>query len=442
MPCTLEWDILFSMKHIIYQVLPRLWGRGKLSEWDSSVFDYLKTLGVDYIWYTGIPRHASGKAFVKGDPGSPYSISDWKDVNPYLADSEENRLSEFRELVARTHSAGLKVLIDCIPNHVARDYSGPICHFDYCDADWTDTLKNDWSRAETGAAMADVLRFWASVGVDGFRCDMVELVPSESLKSLIADVRKDYPDLLFVAEVYGKDNYRTYLDYVGFDLLYDKSGMYDRLRAVSCCGMSARELTWNWQWLGDMQPRMLNFLENHDEQRLASPEFLADATHGYAPLAVSLLFNTSSFMLYFGQEVGADAKEGALGRTSIFEWRRPGEVDDLVNFIRSGRGLSLKEEAVLSRYKSMLEFAVKPAFASGNVWDLCYCNCDSPGFDPDRHFAFLRYDSCEAYLVVCNFSAVDAAITVRIPEELFEVCGCGEKSVCVRPFDAEVVCLK
>ena len=109
-------------KKIIYQTLPRLWGKGRFSDWDEASFKHLHSLGVDYVWYTGVPRHATGKDFVKGNPGSPYAISDWRDVNPYLADDPERRMEEFDALLARTHAAGFKVLIDYIPNHVAPDY--------------------------------------------------------------------------------------------------------------------------------------------------------------------------------------------------------------------------------------------------------------------------------------------------------------------------------
>lgn len=426
------------MKHIIYQVLPRLWGDGKLSFWDSSSLRYVRSLGADMIWFTGIPRHATGKDFVKGDPGCPYSISDWMDVNPYLADDPSRRVEEFRELVSRSHSAGLKVLTDFIPNHVARDYEGPICHYDWCDGDWTDTLKNDWSRPETFAAMVDALRFWASLGVDGFRCDMVELVPADALGALIREVKKEYPPLLFVAEVYGKENYRRYASEVGFDLLYDKSGLYDKLRAVCCCGASAQELTWNWQWLGDLQPRMLNFLENHDEQRLASPEFIGDPSRGIAPLAFSLLFNTASFMLYFGQELGENAAEGASGRTSIFDIKVPASVARLTSD-RCGEGSLLPEETrLLLRYRELLALACKRVFSEGNVWDLCYCNYDVPGFNADRHFAFARYDSSEAYVVFCNFSSEAASVELRIPPELAPSLGAGPVRLSAGAWDAAV----
>ena len=409
-------------KKIIYQALPRLWGGGRFSDWDEASFRHLHTLGVDYVWYTGVPRHATGRDFVKGDPGSPYAITDWRDVNPYLADDPERRMEEFDALVARTHAAGFKVLIDYIPNHVAPDYQGGIVRYDYCDGDWTDTRKNDWSAAGTRAEMLEILRFWASRGVDGFRCDMVELVPPEALKALISALKADFPDLLFVAEVYGKDNYRRYLDDVGFDLLYDKSGLYDTLRAVCCSGAPARAITWNWQWLGELQPRMLNFLENHDEQRLAAPEFLGDARRGFAPLACSLLLNTAPFMLYFGQEVGEDGIDGADGRTSIFNWCDPPELRLLFQSLHGGAQLPEAEAAVLARYRELFALAQRPAFAEGGTWDLTYCNEDTPGYDPDRHFAFARFSAGEAWLVVCNFSPVPAAMRIKLPAELRERC--------------------
>lgn len=405
-------------KHIIYQVLPRLWGRGRFSDWDAASFAHLHTLGVDYIWYTGVPRHATGRDFVKGNPGSPYAITDWRDVNPYLADDPARRLEEFDALVRRTHAAGFRVLIDFIPNHVAPDYVGPIRRFDWHDGDWSDTRKNDWSAPATRAEMLEILRFWASRGVDGFRCDMVELVPPQALKALISAVKADFPELLFVAEVYKKENYRPYLDEVGFDLLYDKSGLYDTLRAVCCHGASARGISWNWQWLGDLQPRVLNFLENHDEQRLASPAFLGDARRGYAPLACSLLLNTAPFMLYFGQEVGEDGIDGADGRTSIFNWSDPPELRELYRSLHGGAPLAPAEAAVLARYRELTTLAGRPVFARGGTWDLGYCNGAAPGFNPDRHFAFVRFDASEAWLVVCNFSADTASVELVLPAEL------------------------
>ena len=405
--------------------MPRLWGKGVLASWDAASLDYVRSLGADYIWYTGLPRHASGEPFVKGDPGSPYAVSDWFDINPYLAENPDERMAEFSSLVERTHAAGLKLLIDYVPNHVACDYRGDIVHYDYCDGDWTDTFKNNWDDPKTFMAMLAVLRFWASLGVDGFRCDMVELVSAEKLGRLIEAVKTEFPELVFVAEVYVKDNYRRYLD-AGFDILYDKCGLYDALDGICRYGNTAESLTWNWQFLGDMQPRMLNFLENHDELRLASRQFLGSASKAYAALAFSLLFNDAWFMLYAGQETGEDAAESSDGRTSIFNWCRPRMLGDLYAYIHGEKELDADESAVLEKYRSLLALADRPVFRSGKCWDLCYCNRASAGFDPRRHFAFLRYDESERWLVVCNFSDTPAELSVAFPAELTSVLGPAE----------------
>lgn len=421
-------------KKIIYQVLPRLWGDGTFACWNEASFAYIRSLGADYIWYTGIPRHASGKPFVKGNPGSPYAISDWYDVNPYLAADPASRMEEFGALVRRTHAAGLKCIVDFIPNHVACDYKGNLALYGWHDGDWTDTVKVDWTKPQTPQEMVRILRFWASKGVDGFRCDMVELVPLGTLAAVIGQVRSEFPGLVFVAEVYRKENYAPYL--ACFDLLYDKSGSYDILRGILAGERSARELTWNWQFLGSMQSGMLNFLENHDEQRMASPFFAGSADRSWAAAAFSMLFNTASFMLYAGQEVGEDAAEGHEGRTSIFEWCRPQGLSQLWSYINSGKGLSRSRRHVLARYRELISLACRPAFRHGGVWDLCYCQDDS-SFNPDVHFAFARFISGKAYLVLCNFGPDDASVSLQLPDEL--TCAAGIKTnratIKAAPFD-------
>jgi len=388
-------------KPVIYQVLTRLWGNGKFSAFDKKSFDYLGSLGVTHIWYTGIIRHASGESFVKGDPGCPYSISDYYDVNPYLAKDEDKRISEFKNLIKRTHNAGMKVIIDFIPNHVACNYSdshGGIPHHDYCDYDWTDTLKINYSDPKTWRTMKDIVLYWLDMGVDGFRCDMVELVPRDFFRELIAEAKAAHPDTVFVAEVYDKNNYYDYVNRVGFDYLYDKSGLYDSLMSIMRHGGSAEQITWNWQFLGDMQPRMLNFLENHDEVRAGSRDFCGTARRTFAPLAVSALFNTAAFMVYFGGELGDTAPESSNCRTSIFNWTKVG-------------AFKAPDEKVLGKYRECLALAGRKAFSEGSVHDLGYCS----SFDRRHYFAWLRYDDEEMYLIVTNFTDSDAVVPVYNP---------------------------
>ena len=448
------------MKQLIYQMLPRLWGAGKFSSVDAGSFTYFKGLGVDAVWYTGVIRHASassGEKVVKGEAGSPYAITDYYDVNPYLADNPARRMEEFQSLVDRTHQAGLKVIIDFVPNHVAREnvnfgqaddptvhwapendffyYPGqalqlPVEAGGYTEYpakasgncftaapginDWYETVKLNYCDFHTATwdKMRDIVLFWAAKGVDGFRCDMVELVPPQFMRWLIAAVKAEYPQVQFIAEVYEKDKYRMYIEEVGFDLLYDKSGLYDTLRAVTCSKASAESITWNWQFLDKLQPHMLNFLENHDEQRVASDFFCGSAAGGYAALAVSALLNTAPFMLYFGQEAGergmqAEGFSGLDGRTSIFDWC-------------TVPALQHPDQAVFQRYKEVLNLAKTPAFAQGQTFDLGYCQVN--GFDKDRHYAFLRSHGKSTFLVVANFGPT-TDIFIHIPSEALDYLG-------------------
>lgn len=508
-------------KVIIYQMLPRLWGNiggknikngtlkdngcGKFSSIDTISLEYLRSLGVSHVWYTGIIRHAtaedsdgctpSSADWVKGRAGSPYSITDYYDVNPYLADEPENRMEEFHKLVERTHAAGLKVIIDFVPNHVARDYGRfaaahpaptgmaalgesddksvhwkdsndffyypgiplalPIQNQTYMEMpamasgnsytsspgvnDWYDTIKLNYcdSHTETWEKMYDIVNFWAGQGVDGFRCDMVELVPQAFFKWLISRIKKDRPNLLFVAEVYQKTLYSKYIREIGFDLLYDKSGIYDTLRAIveknaKDSGVpvedwqSAKRITWNWQSLGDLQPYMLNFLENHDEQRFASDFFGCDARNSYAALYTALYMNNAPFMLYAGEEVGERGMDnegfsGRDGRTSIFDWWAPSSLTRLYKYIHGEKkALTPEEETMLDTYRKALKFAAEDnAVSKGTFYDLCYCNYASDGFNPDRHFAFLRDFEDETLLIVCNFSKNDADMKISIPDHAF-----------------------
>nr|MCR4824222.1 hypothetical protein [Bacteroidales bacterium] len=177
------------------------------------------------------------------------------------------------------------------------------------------------------------------------------------------------------------------------------------------------------------------------EQRLSSPAFLGSAERGYAPLACSLLFNTAPFMLYFGQEVGEDGRDGAAGRTSIFNWCNPPQLRKLWQSLYEQKPLKRPEASLLARYRDMLACAKRPAFAEGGTWDLGYCNGDAPGFDPGRHFAFVRYDAHEAWLVVCNFSDTPARVQLTLPPELRAVRPGlpAAKAASVRPFDAAIL---
>ena len=168
---------------------------------------------------------------------------------------------------------------------------------------------------------------------------------------------------------------------------------------------------------------MLNFLENHDEQRFASPFFGGEGGRSFAPLAVSLLFNTAPFLLYFGEEIGERAAEAADGRTSIFNRVEVPSLQRLCRYAHTQGGLLPEEDTVLTRFRELLLLSGEPAFAEGATFDLGYCNLSSPGFDPDVHFAFLRSGAGKTQLVFCNFSPTLAQAEVCIPEHASEMLG-------------------
>ena len=325
--------------------------------------------------------------------------------------------------------------------------------------------------------MADIIDFWASKGVDGFRCDMVELVPPEFFKWLISRTKERYPEVIFIAEVYKKELYAEYIRSVGFDYLYDKSGLYDTLRtvvdkSVNDNGMpvelwqSTTGITRNWQFLSDLQPYMLNFLENHDEQRFASEFFGGDALKTFAPLFVSLFLNTAPFMIYFGEEVGEcgmdeEGFSGKDGRTTIFDWWSVGSLRRLRKVIASGEyktlnvsklvkaGLKREEAVVFCLFAEAIRFAsADEAIGKGTTYDLCYCNMSSDGFDKNRHFVFLRDFEDHTLLIASNFSNNEAKMKIIIPEHAFEWMGIPvseelypgkELEISVKPMDGTVI---
>lgn len=504
-------------KTIIYQLMPRWFtnckekcipggtirqnGCGKFNEIDESKLRSIKSLGVTHVWYTGIIEHASATDYsrqgimpcnphvVKGKAGSPYAIRDYYDVCPDLAMKVKDRMREFEALVDRTHRAGLKVIIDFVPNHVAREYESdakpvgvrdlgegdnPMMFFDpknnfyyitgqefapvgvdlgtgkgayrefparatgndcYTASpnrdDWYETVKlnygvDPWNGSThfspippTWIRMLDILLFWAGKGVDGFRCDMAHMVPVAFWHWAIEEVKKQYRDIIFIAEIYDVGLYRSYIHEGGFDYLYDKVTLYDTLRGILCDGWPASDLTRCWQTVEGIGDHMLNFLENHDEQRIASQQFLGDAFKALPALVVSATMSRGPFMLYAGQELGepaADAEgySGMDGRTTIFDyWSVP-------SLRRWHQGKPTADERRLrAMYRKVLRLCKSEnTLAQGDFFDLMYVNQDT--LDTNRQFAYLRHCDGEMALVVANFGDTEVNSVVRIPQHALD----------------------
>ena len=516
-------------KIIIYQVLPRLFGNdnakpipngsmkengcGKLSAFSDKALKEIKKMGFNYIWYTGLLEHATQTdysaygirkdhpAIVKGKAGSPYAIKDYYDIDPDLADDVPNRMIEFENLIERTHNAGLKVLIDFVPNHVAREYhsdSKPnktadlgssdnthttfdsnnnfyyipgqtfqpdfnIGNYHECPAkatgndcfsahpnrnDWYETIKLNYgvdylngghthfsSIPDTWKKMLDILLFWGNKNIDGFRCDMAEMVPVEFWAWVIPQVKEKYLNILFIAEVYNPQQYRNYLHQGKFDYLYDKVGLYDTLRAIMTGNQSARAITNCWQSVDDIQSNMLNFLENHDEQRIASDFFAQNPKKALPALMVAATMNKNPFMVYFGQELGESGMDqegfsGLDGRTTIFDYW---SISSIRNWRNAGnfsvRKLSKAQKELRNSCLHILQLCNKnKAIREGKFYDLMYVNPPSENFNPDKQFAYLRCFEDELLLIVVNFDEHDTNVNVFVPDHAFEYFGLDKKS--------------
>lgn len=512
-------------KIIIYQVLPRLFGNkknnnkksgtieengcGKLNDFDTNALKSIKKIGITHIWYTGIIEHATKtnysnygikqdhKAVVKGQAGSPYAIKDYYDIDPDLAENIKNRLSEYDSLVKRTHDCGLKIIMDFVPNHVARQYHSDAKPLEIKDLgeeditevsynkdnnfyympgisfepsfnlndeeknpyiekpakvtgnncfsnkpsinDWYETIKINYGidylnhhqdffpTPNTWIKMRDILVYWTKKGIDGFRCDMAEMVPVEFWNWVIPQVKDINKDVIFIAETYDPNQYGNYLNTGHFDYLYDKVGLYDTLKGVMKEEQPTSNITNCWQQHPTQMDQLLNFLENHDEQRIASDFFANNAYKGLPAMLISATISNGPVMLYSGQELGEKGMDeegfsGRDGRTSIFDYW---SIDTIRRWNNSGKFnnklLNEEEKELQSRYSKLLNICLQePALSNGCFYDLMYCNYENESFNSMKQYVFLRKYKEDLLLIVSNFEETNQNITVIIPQEAFD----------------------
>ena len=511
-------------KIFIYQLIPRLLtnktslnipngsieenGSGKFNEISPGLLKQLYKSGYTHIWYIGIIAHASTTDYtaqgipkqypeiIKGRAGSPYAIRDYYDVNPDLAEDISCRMAEFEQLVQRTHDAGLKVIIDNIPNHVARNYQSvkrPAGVFDLgekddvtkafsaqnnfyylpgeplrlefpqnddidqstyrefpakvtgndrftnrpTEYDWYETVKLNYgvdylnNRSthftpipDTWVKMRDILLFWAAKKVDGFRCDMAEMVPLAFWRWAIPQIKVNYPEIIFIAEIYSPSLYRDFLENDLFDYLYDKVGLYDLLRDVSCGYRPSSDITFTLNNVGDIQHQMVNFMENHDEQRIASDFFLSDGAKAKAAMIVTATVNRNPVMIYAGQEFGERGMDqegfsGIDGRTSIFDYW---SIDKLKRWNNDANWnsqlLTVEERELADFYSRLINLCNdEKALSEGLFYDLMSANYTNPEFDSTTLYAFLRGNREGQLLIVVNFGHLKCDFTLNIPAD-------------------------
>jgi len=545
------------MKINVYQVFTRLFGNtnttnkawgtleengvGKFNDFTDTALEAIKDLGITHIWYTGVLHHAMVTDYseigipgddpdvVKGRAGSPYSVKDYYNVNPDLAVEPAKRLEEFEALIERTHRHGMKVIIDIVPNHVARVYhsvSNPEGVEDFGASDdlsreylkdnnfyyipgqpfrvpeWKDGYRvlggeehpeadgyfredpakwtgngsrspqpdmYDWYEAvkinfgvspegrhdfdslpegyenepiqvhfdfwkdrqvpDSWTKYKDIALYWLDKGVDGFRYDMAEMVPVEFWSYLNGAIKMEKPDAFLLAEIYQPHIYRDYLGKGKMDYLYDKVQLYDSLKSIMQGHGSTDAIVQIQKELADIEQHMLHFLENHDEQRIASPEFAGDARKGKPAMVVSACIGTSPTMLYFGQHVGeAGAEEpgfGAPSRTSIYDYVGVPHHQRWMNHGRFDGGLlSDREHDLNAFYTRLLNFTLNSHALTGEYREIHSYNRENTKGYNDRLFSFLRWKGEDRLLIVCNFDAAETfSFDLRIPAEIIHAWG-------------------
>lgn len=541
-----------SGKIVVYQMMTRLFGNknttnktygtieengvGKFADINQKALQGIKELGATHVWYTGVIEHAvltdytaygiplDDADVVKGRAGSPYAIKDYYDVNPDLAVNVPRRMEEFEALVERTHNEGLKVIIDFVPNHVARAYRsdakpqgikdlgqdddttatfkpsnnfyylpgksfevpagynalGPDNTFPTKDGkfdehpakvtgndqfthapgvnEWFETVKLNYGVdiqlgrtrhfdpiPDTWEKMRDILLYWTSKKVDGFRCDMAEMVPVEFWNWVIPQIKEANPSVVFIAEIYNPSEYINYIRIGKFDYLYDKVQLYDTLRFLVGGRSSTSDIPAIQKSLDGINDHMLHFLENHDEQRIASPHFAGDPVKALPAMVVSATIDRGPVMIYFGQEVGEpgagiEGFQGNDGRTTIFDywgvpehqkWMNGGEFD--------GALLSDQQKQLRSFYGRLLNFTKdSPAISSGNYADLTEANIRAGNFDA-KVSAFLRYSDGQKLLVLCGFNSAERLTKVNIPPDVAAAAGLKNSGLVARSVLEEAI---
>ena len=292
----------------------------------------LKELGVDIVWL--MPIYPIGVKERKGTLGSYYAISDYCKTNP-----EFGTLEQFDAFVASAHKLGLKVVLDWVANHTSpdalwinerpadwyvRDEQGNTI----VQYDWTDIAKLNYDNHDMRAEMVKAMRFWMERGIDGFRCDMACEVPFDFWKATTAELRKDYPQMYWLAE--GEN---TELHNNSFDASYAWE-LHHLLNAIARSEKGVNELKEYIAKDAAAHPAeafRLMFTSNHDENSWAGTEFerMGDAAKVMAVLTFSL--PNGQPLIYTGQEMGWNKRFEFFEKDHIPAW----EANEYAEFYKS-----------------------------------------------------------------------------------------------------------
>ena len=276
----------------------------------------LRGLGIDAIWL--MPVYPIGEVNRKGSLGSYYSIRDYCAVNP-----EFGTMADLDAFVAEAHRLDMKVLLDWVANHTARDARWITEHPDWYEYengepkipwDWTDTAKLDYTNRALWQGQVEAMRFWLTEhAIDGFRCDMAMLVPTDFWAFASAELRRTKPDLFLLAEAEQLDLHTQ----GGFDACYAwrMHHLLNDIAAQRTRVPALRELLQRDDFPADVL--RLSFTSNHDENSWSgSEQHRMGAAHEIMAL-FTFVAPHGLPLIYTGQEVGYDHSFAFFDRDPI-----------------------------------------------------------------------------------------------------------------------------
>ena len=269
---------------------------------------FLRSVGIDAIWL--MPIYPIGEEGRKGTLGSYYSIRDYMAVNPEFGTD-----GDLREFIGAAHALGMKVILDWVANHTARDArwisERPADWYERDEAgvakvpwDWTDTAKLNYSNHDVWRGQIDAMRYWVEeFKVDGFRCDMAMLVPIEFWQEVAEELHRIKPDIFMLAEA-EEDNL--------FDRAFNASYQWNIHHIMCDIAKGARRV---WDMRNAIHAERakypkeairMSFTSNHDENSWSGSEQSRFGRALEVMTAMTFLMPSTMPLIYTGQEVGYD----------------------------------------------------------------------------------------------------------------------------------------